>query len=130
MRNAFQTRILAVALAVATLGVCVLAGFNFSDELNSQFPTDGIVWMETHGGLRADRVPAESAGGRAGIRAGDILQAVNGAPTERVAQQERAIDRTGSWNSATYTIARPLPGSAATTSQPFPVQVVLEEGDH
>jgi two-component system, NtrC family, sensor kinase len=130
MRNAFQTRILAVALAVATLGVCVLAGFNFSDELNSQFPTDGIVWMETHGGLRADRVPAESAGGRAGIRAGDILQAVNGAPTQRLAEQVRAIYRTGSWNSATYTIARPMPGSSATTSQPFPVQVVLEEEDH
>ena len=137
MRNAFQTRILAVALAVATLGVCVLAGFNFSDELNSQFPTDGVVWMETQGGLQADRVPAESAGGRAGIHVGDVLEAIaptqrvaDQVPTQRLAQQERAIDRIGSWNSATYTIARPMPGSSAVTSQPFPVQVVLEEADH
>src|SRR6185312_4564376 len=136
MRNAFQTRILAIALAVATLGVCVLAGFNFSDELSSQFPTDGIVWMETQGGLRADRVPADSAGGGAGIRAGDVLETI--APTQnltdqirtrRLADQVRAIDGIGSWNSATYTIARPMPGSSAT-SQPFPVQVVLEEADH
>jgi two-component system, NtrC family, sensor kinase len=137
MRNAFQTRILAVALAVATLGVCVLAGFNFSDELNSQFPTDGVVWMETQGGLQADRVPAESAGGRAGIHVGDVLEAIaptqrlaDQTPTQRLAQQEQAIDRIGSWNSATYTIARPMPGSSAVTSQPFPVQVVLEEADH
>ena len=70
MRNAFQTRILAVALALATLGVCVLAGFNLSQELNTEFPTDGVVWVEAQGGLRADRVPADSPGSRAGIRAG------------------------------------------------------------
>ena len=35
MRNAFQTRILAVALALATLGVCALAGFNFSNALQN-----------------------------------------------------------------------------------------------
>ena len=50
MRNAFQTRILAVALALATLGVCVLAGFNLSQELSVQFPTDGVVWIEAQGG--------------------------------------------------------------------------------
>ena len=54
MRNAFQTRILAVALALATLGVCLLAGFNLSQELNTEFPTDGVVWMEAQGGLLAD----------------------------------------------------------------------------
>jgi two-component system, NtrC family, sensor kinase len=126
MRNPFQTRILAVALAVATLGVCVLAGFNVSDELKAQFPTDGIVWLETQGGLRADRVPTESAGGSAGIHTGDVLEAINGSPTRRLADQVRALYRIGSWNSATYTIARPMAGRAAAT---FPVQVVLEEED-
>jgi hypothetical protein len=43
MRNAFQTRILAVALALATLGVCVLACLNLAQEMNAEFPTDGIV---------------------------------------------------------------------------------------
>ncbi len=62
MRDAFQTRILAVALAVATLGVCVLAGFNLSQELNTEFPTDGVTWVEAQGGLRADRVPVDSPG--------------------------------------------------------------------
>jgi PAS domain S-box-containing protein len=127
MRNAFQTRILAVALAVATLGVCVLAGFNFSDELSAQFPTDGVVWLETQGGLLADRVPADSAGASAGIHPGDVLEAINGAPTARLADQVRSVYRVGAWNSATYTIARPMAGRA--TAAAFPVQVVLEEED-
>ena len=56
MRNAFQTRILALALAVATLGACIFAGFNLSDELGTEFPTDGVTWSEAQGGLWADRV--------------------------------------------------------------------------
>src|ERR1035438_872624 len=108
MRNAFQTRILAVALAVATLGVCVLAGFNLSQELNVQFPTDGVFWVEAQGGLRADRVAAESPGSKAGIRAGDILESINGQPTQRVASQVREMYANGVYYpAATYLIARP-----------------------
>ncbi len=131
MRNAFQTRILAVALAVATLGVCVLAGFNLSQELNTEFPTDGIVWMEAQGGLRAEKVPADSPGDRAGVRTGDILQSINGVPTERLADQVRAIYANGLYtHAATYTILRPMPGALAAASAPsFPVQVYLQEED-
>jgi PAS domain S-box-containing protein len=131
MRNAFQTRILAVALALATLGVCVLAGFNLSQELNTEFPADGVVWMEAQGGLRADRVPADSPAGRAGIRDGDILQAINGEPTPRLASQVRAMSENGIYDhAATYSIVRPVSekqGSEATA--PFPVQVYLEPAD-
>jgi hypothetical protein len=116
MRDAFQTRILAVALAVATLGVCVLAGFNLSQELGTEFPTDGVTWVEAQGWLRADRVPADSPGGRAGIRTGDILD--------------------GIWeHAASYTIYRPLPETRGPGAQEmesaarFPVQVYLEPAD-
>ena len=107
MRDAFQTRILAVALAVATLGVCILAGFNLSQELGTEFPTDGVVWVEAQGGLRADRVPADSPAGRAGIHAGDILEAINGEPTPRLASQVRAMYSNGMWDhAASYSICR------------------------
>jgi PAS domain S-box-containing protein len=136
MRDAFQTRILAVALAVATLGVCVLAGFNLSQELGVEFPTDGVAWVEVQGGLRADRVPADSPGGRAGIRTGDILEAINGEPTPRVASQVRAMYSNGIWeHAASYSIYRPLPGTQGPGAQKlesaarFPVQVYLEPAD-
>src|SRR5438270_1940893 len=127
MRNALQTRILALALAIATLGACIFAGYNFSDELGTDFPTDGVTWAEAQGGLHADRVPVGSPAFRFGIREGDILEAVNGTPTPRVAVQVKAMYRTGNWNAATYTIYRALRGGKASQ---FPVQVILEPEDH
>jgi PAS domain S-box-containing protein len=131
MRNAFQTRILAVALALATLGVCVLAGFNLSQELNTEFPTDGVVWIEAHGGLRADRVAANSPAEKAGVRNGDILESINGEPTPRLASQVRAMYANGLYErAATYNIVRPKPGTSAVDGLiPFPVQVLLEPAD-
>jgi two-component system NtrC family sensor kinase len=131
MRDAFQTRILAVALAIATLGVCILAGFNLSQEMGVEFPTDGVVWVEVQGGLRAERVPADSAGSRAGIRAGDILQAINGEPTPRVSSQVRAMYNNGLWDhAANYSVVRPVAGAhGIEVSTPFPVQVWLEPAD-
>jgi two-component system NtrC family sensor kinase len=131
MRNAFQTRILAVALALATLGVCVLAGFNFSDELSTEFPTDGVTWVEVQGGLRADRVAANSAGSKAGIHPGDILHSINGGSITRLADQVRAMYRNGLYaQAATYTIERPMSGQAGVYRPAvFPVQVLLEPED-
>jgi len=131
MGNAFQTRILAVALALATLGVCVLACFNLTQEMSAEFPTDGIVWVEVAGGLRADRVPADSPGMGAGIRAGDILEAINGAPTPRLASQVRAMYDNGLYiHPAAYSIVRPLPGSHGfLDGGPFTAQVYLEQAD-
>jgi PAS domain S-box-containing protein len=131
MRDAFQTRILAVALAVATLGVCVLAGFNLSQELNTEFPTDGVTWVEAQGGLRADRVPVDSPAGRAGIRAGDVLEAINGEATPRLASQVRAMYANGIWeHAASYTILRQMAiGGGGAAAATFPVQVYLEPED-
>ena len=131
MRDALHTRILAVALAFATLGVCVLAGFNLSQELNSEFPTDGVVWLEAQGGLRAERVPADSPAGKAGIRKGDILEAINGVPTPRLASQVREMYSNGIWYpAANYLIFRPVAGRAEVGSEAtFPVQVYLVPED-
>ena len=46
MKNAAQTRILAIALALATLAACVLAAMNFQRENGFDVPTDGIWWVE------------------------------------------------------------------------------------
>jgi two-component system, NtrC family, sensor kinase len=132
MRNAFQTRILAIALALATLGVCVLAGLNLSQELSVETPDDGIVWVEAHGSMRADKVPADSPGGRAGIRSGDILQAINGEATPRVASVERAMARNGTWiHPATYSILRKVRtgNGVPDVVRPVDIPVILEPAD-
>src|SRR5271156_6415417 len=130
MKNAAQTRILAIVLALATVAACVLAALNFEHENGLDVPTDGVWWVEASGGLRAERVPADSPGLRAGIRTGDILLSVNDQPTTRVASLGREMFRSGSWAHATYSILRPVPQSidlhGATRLE---IQVILQPKD-
>ena len=109
MKNAAQTRILAIALALATLAVCVLAVMNFERESSFDVPTDGVWWVESTGGLRAEHVPPGSPGNRAGVRTGDILIGINDHPTERLAPFVREMFHSGIWAHATYAIMRPAP---------------------
>src|SRR5271170_4174728 len=111
MQNAAQTRILAVVLALATVAACVLSALNFEHENGLEVPTDGVWWVEATGGLRAERVPADSPGNKAGIRAGDILVSVDNQPTTRVASLGREMFRSGIWGRPTYSILRPVPQS-------------------
>src|SRR5580698_7473311 len=109
MMNAAQTRVLAVLLALATIAACVLAAMNFDHESRMGVPTDGAWWVEANGGLRAERVPADSPANRAGIRTGDILVSVDDQPTPRVAALGREMYRTGIWGHTIYSILRPGP---------------------
>ncbi len=129
MKAAFQTRILAIVLALATLGACIVAALNLMQEISFDSPTDGVWWVEAQGGLRAERVPADSPALRAGIHTGDILQSVNDRPTPRLASFQRAIARTGIWARASYSIRRPDILTGLATAQPFYVGVILEPVD-
>src|ERR1700722_8771008 len=130
MKNAAQTRILAIALALATLAGCVLAAMNFQRENGFEVPTDGIWWIEAPGGLRAERVPPNSPGGRAGLREGDILVGINDRPTDRLAPFVRETFRSGIWAHATYSILRPAAhASDLKNAAKFDVQVILEPKD-
>jgi PAS domain S-box-containing protein len=130
MKNAFQTRVVAVALFAITLAVCICAGLNVAAESAYNVPTDGIWWVETPGGLCARQVPADSPGARAGIRTGDVVQAVDDRTTPRVAALERQFFRDGTFGQATYSISRP---ARACTLEPgntqFPIKVILEPTD-
>jgi two-component system NtrC family sensor kinase len=130
MKNAFQTRIFAIGLALATLAVCVLAALNLQQENSFDSPTDGVWWVEAQGGLRAERVPADSPAGRAGIHTGDILEAINDQATPRLASFERSIYRIGIWDRAKYSIQRPVQAVPNLHTAPrLDVSVILEPVD-
>jgi two-component system, NtrC family, sensor kinase len=130
MKNAFQTRILAIVLAVATLAICVCAALNLRQENSFEVPTDGAWLIEAPGGLRFERVPNDSPAQRAGVRPGDILQAINDRPTPRLAPYVRETFRSGIFTHVTYSIFRP----DAHTSDPndgtkLDIQVILVPKD-
>src|SRR5580704_15478527 len=130
MKNAAQTRVLAIVLALATVAACVLAAMNFEHENGLEVPTDRVWWVEANGGLRAERVPVESPGHRAGIRTGDILLSVNEQPTPRVASLGREMFHSGIWAHATYSILRPVPQSVDLHGATrLDIHVILEPKD-
>ncbi len=131
MKNAFQTRILAVVLAAATLAACVFAGLNVAAESSYNLPTDGIWWVETPAGLCAKHVPADSEGHRAGIRAGDIVQAIDEHAVVRLSSYERRLFDDGIFTKANYTILRsPEPcAPVSAKAAKLEIQVILEPVD-
>ena len=106
MERSSQTRIIAVLLALFTAAAMLCAGFNLYQENRYQVPTDGVWWLEAPGGLEAQRVPHNTPGERAGIKAGDLLVAANGAPTPRAGSLMRQMVRTGSYNIIHYALVR------------------------
>ena len=128
MLRSYQIRLTAVLLAVFTVAAVVFAGLNLSKENAFQLPTDGIWWVETNGGLEAQRVLPDSPGQRAGIKPGDILVSIDDGPTTRLASQVRASFRTGIYGKATYALMRPIPGAPGDRVR-LETQVILEPTD-
>jgi two-component system, NtrC family, sensor kinase len=67
---------------------------------------DGVLWNATPAGVVAREVAAASAGARAGVRPGDILEAVNGIPIDSPADVIGRLHAGVPGQSLTYTIAR------------------------
>ena len=127
MRSGSQTRLLAILLAVVTLGAIGLAIANLIQESNYPAPTDGARWVETQGGLKAYIVPSGSAADKAGIRQGDILTAIDGTPTPMVATATYEMYRTGIWGHATYSVLRQTSDWAKPIA--IDIGVILEPTD-
>jgi PAS domain S-box-containing protein len=127
VRSGSQTRLLAILLALVTLGAIGLAVANLVQESNYPAPTDGARWIETDGGLRAYVVPSGSAADKAGIRQGDVLTAIDGIPTTMVATANREMYRTGVWGHATYSVFRQTSDWAKPIA--IDIGVILEPTD-
>ncbi len=128
MKSAFQSRALAILLAVLTLGATVLATLNFRQESSFEVPTDGVWWMEAGSSLRAQRVPSGSPAEQAGVRNGDLLLAVNEHRATTVAALERELFRNGVWAHATYVVIRPSHQHAGAGTR-LEILVILEPSD-
>ncbi len=127
MKTSAQIRLVAVLLAILTLAAVGLAIGNLVQESGYAVPTDGVVWTETSGGLRANIVPNDSPAARAGIRPDDVLNAVNERATPRLADQERAINESGVWSHAEYALTRATLGSDHPAQ--LEIGVILEPAD-
>ncbi len=86
----------AIVLAIVILGARQL--------WNWHAPSDGVEWQVTAHGLRAGRVLALSPAWKAGVRGGDWLIAVNGAPLLDRRQVQQALFAAGAGGTLNYIV--------------------------
>ncbi len=102
----YKLRTVGLVLALATLGMVVAAGLNFTQRARYVLPYDGIDWDESPEGVQASVVWQDTPGDYAGIRAGDILLAVNGTPIERPIDVTKQLYRAQPGTQLTYELRR------------------------
>lgn len=135
METNLYNRVQATLLALVTAALFVLAALNFIEERDWQQPDDGVWWREASGGLIAERVLPGSAGEVAGIRPGDLLNAVTSCPgckdrpTHQLASLERALYGAGSYGLLYYSITRDgIPLDQPVKVIPLPIDRSLAQG--
>jgi two-component system NtrC family sensor kinase len=107
MNKDLQNRFWAVVLAILTVSAAVFAWINYTKEQQFQIPYDGVWWVDqANGQLLAERLAPDAPGGRAGIKQGDVLVAINGQPVSDSSGLARALFHTGIYTKADYTLRR------------------------
>ncbi|MGA2904933.1 MAG: histidine kinase dimerization/phospho-acceptor domain-containing protein, partial [Candidatus Korobacteraceae bacterium] len=106
MNRDLQTRFLAVFLGLLSVAAIVFACINFQKDREYSAPYDGIWWVEDGGHLQAQRVDVDGPGQKAGIKAGDVLIAVEDHNVTNVGSLERQLYAVGVWSRANYSLVR------------------------
>ena len=106
MKQNLRVSLGAVVLALATLAAMIFAWLNFVQRTEFESPDDGVAWLDTNHGVQAWRVALNSPAARAGVREGDLLLAINGAPVSSQVQVTKRLWRAGLWTQVRYKLAR------------------------
>ena len=106
MKENLRVRVGAVVLALATLAAVIFAWLNFVQRSRYDIVDDGVAWTDSSNGIEAWKVAANSPASMAGIRAGDVLLAINDAPVPSAAHIARRLYRAGLWTQLRYKLSR------------------------
>jgi len=88
-----------------TAAAVICAYINFQQQ-PWQMPDDGVVWSERNGAVTALYVAKGEAASRAGIKAGDSVLRINGAPIEKATDVARVLVAIKVWGTARYELLR------------------------
>jgi len=106
MKESLRVSVGAVVLALATLAAVIFAWLNFVQRSRYDMVDDGVAWSDSPSGIEAWKVAPDSPASAAGIRAGDILLAVNDAPVPNASHVARRLFRAGLWTQLRYKLSR------------------------
>jgi len=106
MKQNLRVSLGAVILALATLAAVVFAWLNFVQRSRYDVVDDGVAWTDGDRGIEAWRVSPDSPASVAGIRAGDILLAIDEQGVPSAAHVTRRLYRAGLWTQLRYKLSR------------------------
>jgi signal transduction histidine kinase len=107
MFQELKFRLSTALLVIVTLAAGIAAFLNFHQQFSfSRLPDDGVIWVDRTAGVTALDVPAGSPGAKAGIRAGDTLDRMEGVRIEKATDVARVLLRIGSWQKVRYELQR------------------------
>jgi two-component system NtrC family sensor kinase len=100
--NTFPMPFKIVAATLMTIFVVTIGILNLRDRTSWKDPTDGVFWVESASGVKADEVVPDGPGARAGIRPGDLLGSLEGKPIANLGEYSDELYRIGPDGSAIY----------------------------
>jgi PAS domain S-box-containing protein len=103
------------------MGLLCLAGLNVIQRASWSEVEDGVLWRGHDGDVTAVEVAPDTAAARAGVRRGDILQAIDGKDIERVEDVVAVLHASGAGTRLSYTLLRQEQRELTTIAvQPIP----------
>jgi two-component system, NtrC family, sensor kinase len=117
MRALLPFRFRTVLLALVSLALLVCGYLNFEQRRLYTLPADGVTWDDSPQGVTAYIVARGGPGDRAGIREGDRLISIDGAPIIHAQDAARTIFELGAWSRTDYGLNR--------SGQDFQTYVIL-----
>src|SRR5947209_17595835 len=106
MLQELKFQLSAALLTVLTIAAAIAAGVNFEQNHKFRLPDDGVIWREVSGKVIAARVVSNGPGEKAGVRANDELQSIQGVPVHRLEDVPKLLAGVGAWGNALYILRR------------------------
>jgi len=98
----FRLQFPAALLVILTAAVVPCALINLQQHRQFRLADDGVTWVDRRGAVEALHVVGSSPADRAGLRAGDTLLGINGAPVRSAGDVSKSLVGLGAWSRASY----------------------------
>ncbi|HLW75452.1 MAG TPA: ATP-binding protein [Bryobacteraceae bacterium] len=121
-----KRQLVSAVLIVITVAAVLAAAINFQQQNRYHLPEDGVTWIDQGRDVVAMYVAPKGPGAYSGMRAGDVLIAIEGFRIGSALEATQALATLGPWRGVKYTIERVANGKR---SEPFDVNLVTAEAE-